>query len=1088
MEYLGRADDQVKVRGYRIELGEVEAALLSHPNVQEAVATVREDEPGDKRLVAYVVGRNGVDIAQETLRNHLLSKLPDYMVPGAFVQLAALPVSPAGKIDRRNLPAPGSARPLPENSFAPPETPTQEILAEIWSQVLGVEKVGIDDNFFTLGGDSIRSVQVLSKAWDAGLAVSLQKLFELKTVRKVAEGLEAAGQPTRPAEVGTPFEMIEESDRQKLGDMVEDAYPLSMLQAGMVYHSESRPDTAIYHSIASLHLSAPLDVEALREAAGHLMRRHPALRTCFDMLDFTEPLQLVHKEAEVPLEVIDLSRMNREDQDKAIAEWISRERRRHFDWTRPPLFRLTVHVRSEGTFQFTFTAHHSILDGWSDGLALTELARDYMRLLAGEAVSDEPVSRASFRDYIALERDALNDDGNRDFWEKELLGTTVAKLPRLPGLQATGHGIQFGTVEVPITKELSAGLQAVSQSAAISLKSVLLAAHVRVMGLMSGQEDLITGLVANCRPEKSGGDRIVGLFLNTIPLRARLEGGTWVDLARQMFETENRSLNHRRYPLAQIQRNAGGEALFETCFNYTHFHLYEEERVVEKFNVLGTTTVAETNLALMAQFSLDPFTSTLQLSLDYDPRELGEEQVRALGNYYARALAALVADPQGSYFDAPLVPSEEAHKLLVEWNDTAVDYARADCIHHLIEAQVESSPEAIAVSLEGESITYRELNSRANRVANYLRRFGAGPEAIVGLFAERSIEMMVGLLGILKAGAAYVPLSPTEPKQRLSLMIDDTGMQIMLTQEALLDLLPETPARVVCLDADWEMIESESDSNPASGVTQDNLAYVIYTSGSTGKPKGAMNTHRSVVNRLLWGIDRFNISSNDSILQKTPFSFDVSVWELFSAFMCGARLVMAKPGGHQDSGYLVDVIRRERITMIHFVPSMLEVFLSQPGLEEVESLRQVLCSGEALTREQVKRFHRELKCELDNLYGPTECAVEVTARRCGRDEEGPVPIGKPVANTRIYILDSRKQIVPVGASGQLYIGGEPVGRGYLGREEKTAESFLPDPFGAPGSRMYATGDEARYTAGGEIEYLGRLDHQVKIRGFRIELG
>ncbi|HVF90480.1 MAG TPA: amino acid adenylation domain-containing protein, partial [Blastocatellia bacterium] len=1097
IEYLGRVDEQVKVRGYRIELGEVEAALLSYAGVTEAVAMAREDEPGDKRLVAYFIGKDGAKIATEGLRNHLLTILPEYMVPGTFLQLESLPLSPAGKIDRRGLPAPGSARRLLDDSFVAPRTGSEELLANIWAQVLNVEKVGIDDNFFTLGGDSIRSVQVLSKAWDAGLAVSLQKLFELKTVRRIAEDIEATAPPAPVPVNSPPFEMIGETDRAKLAEGVEDAYPLSMLQAGMVYHSESRPDTAIYHSIASMHLSAALDAEALRKATGYLMKRHPALRTSFDMLSFTEPLQLVHREADIPLDVIDLRSLSQADQEIAVAEWLSRERRSHFDWTRPPLFRLTVHIRSENTFQFTFTAHHSILDGWSDGLALTELARNYVRLLGGEDLTDEPLGAVSFRDYIALEREALNDDRSRDFWTDEMRDATITKLPRYARHKAGGRGAQFGSFEVPIPTELSAGLQAIAQSSAVSLKSVLLAAHVRVMSLMSGQPDVITGLVANCRPEQPGADRLIGLFLNTIPLRARLEGGTWLDLARQMFESENRSLSHRRYPLAQIQRNAGAEALFETCFNYTHFHVFGEEPELDRFKVLETTTVAETNLTLLAQFSLDPFTAQLRLSLDYDPRELGQEQVRSLGDYYARSLEALATSPQGSYSDASLIPSEEAYRLRVDWNDTAIAYDGTDCIHRMIEAQVKRTPDLIALTFEGESITYGELNSRANRVAHYLRRLGVGREALVGLFAERSIEMIVGLIGILKAGAAYVPLSPAEPKQRLSLIIGDTGMGVLLTQEALLDSLPETGSRIVCLDADWEIIESESDSNPsnsAGDVTLDNLVYVIYTSGSTGRPKGAMNTHRSVSNRLLWMAHSYDISARDTILQKTPFSFDVSVWELFVPFMCGARLVMARPGGHQDASYLVDLIKREKITLMHFVPSMLEVFLSEPRLDEmgeldgIDSLRQVVCSGEALTRELVKKFHNQLGCELDNLYGPTECAVEVTARRCERGEEGAVPIGRPIANTRIYVLDKNKRMVPTGVSGELHIGGLPVGRGYLGGEDKTAESFIPDPFGEAGSRMYATGDEARYVEGGEIEYLGRLDHQVKIRGFRIELG
>ena len=482
--------------------------------------------------------------------------------------------------------------------------------------------------------------------------------------------------------------------------------------------------------------------------------------------------------------------------------------------------------------------------------------------------------------------------------------------------------------------------------------------------------------------------------------------------------------------------------------------------------------------------------------LEYNAELFDASTIERLAGHWQVLLAGRVADPSRLVSELPLLTPQERQQILVDWNATRRDYSDVQCLHQLIEAQVEQTPGAVAVRFEQAELTYRQLNERANQLANYLRHLGLGPDSLVAVFLERSLEMVVALLGIVKAGGAYVPLDPTLPPERLAFMLEDLRlgchgqMPVVLTQDRWRVALPEQNAFILCLDSQWEQVARESSENPVCNVIPENLAYVIYTSGSTGKPKGALNTHKGICNRLLWMQETYQLGGTDVVMQKTPFSFDVSVWEFFWPLISGARLVVARPDGHKDSAYLVSLIQEQRVTTLHFVPSMLQVFLEEPELEGCISLRQVICSGEAFPYTLQERFFARHSADLHNLYGPTEAAIDVTYWPCQRQsQEQIVPIGYPIANTQIYILNPAGQPVPIGVKGELYIGGVGVARGYLNRPELTAERFLNDPFSdQPKARLYRTGDWARYLPSGAIEYLGRMDQQIKLRGFRIELG
>ncbi|MDQ3918632.1 MAG: AMP-binding protein, partial [Acidobacteriota bacterium] len=804
VEYVGRADEQVKVRGFRIELGEIEAAVASHPSVREAAVLAREDVPGDKQLVAYVAVHEAARVTLEELRSFLQERLPDYMVPPAFVFMGALPLTPNGKVDRRALPAPDRSRPELEESYAPPTTPAEETLARVWSEVLGVERVGIHDNFFNLGGDSIRSIQVRAAAQGAGLDFSIQQLFQHQTVHelaRVAASVAAADAPAaRPRT--EPFALVPDEDRRLLPEDVEDAYPPTMLQRGMLFHMELTPDSPVYHNVNSLRLRAPFDERAFREAVQRVVARHPVLRTSFALRGYSEPLQLVRREAELPVLVEDLRGDDEAAQERLIDEFMAAERGRRFDVTRAPLLRFAVHRRGEDNFQFTLTENHAILDGWSLHSTLAEIFGLYFDLLGGAAPPPEPPPAVAFRDFVLLERETIESEEARGYWTRKLAGQQETKLPRRADAARDATGPRVRVRVVPITPELSEGLKRAAQAAGVPLKSVLLAAHLKVLSLLAGgAASVTTALATHGRPEEAGGDEVRGLFLNTVPFDLRLGDCNWLDLARETFRAEQEMHPFRRFPLAALPRVQGWQPPNETLFNFVHFHVVDGLVQSGDVQVLGFKKFEATNYKLIAGFSVSPVTSQVALELDYDSAELSEAQLDSMAALYAGVLGAMALDPRARHGASSFLPEEERHRLLHEWNEAGRDFPTA-CLHELFERQAERAPDAVALVYEGERLSYGELNARANRLARRLRAAGVGPESLVGLLLERSAETVVAILGVLKAGGAYVPLDPSYPAERLRFMLEDAGMKVLLTERGLLERLPGPRAEAVLLDAE----------------------------------------------------------------------------------------------------------------------------------------------------------------------------------------------------------------------------------------------------------------------------------------------
>ncbi|CAJ3616304.1 syringomycin synthetase [Burkholderia pseudomallei] len=1104
LEYLGRNDFQVKIRGFRIELGEIEAQLAKVAGVREVVVLARDsasevhdsatehatpDAPSpetatatEKRLVAYYTG--DADVA--ALRAQAAQHLPSYMVPSAYVRLDAWPLTPNGKLDRRALPAPADDA-YARAEYEAPRGAREEALAAIWRELLHVERVSRHDNFFELGGHSLLAVQLVSRLRQAlSVEVALSTVFDAPVLSALAERLEAEN-----TEVLPPIPLAPRDGR----------IALSLAQQRLWFLTQLEGVSEAYHMSGAVRLDGPLNREVLQRALNRIVMRHEALRTCF-VREEGEPIQVIQPHADLTVSYHDLREA--EQSEQRAKDLSQAHASAPFDLSRDLPVRVLLLQLEDEAHVVQVVMHHIASDGWSVGVFLQELSALYGSFIAeqGDPLAPLPLQYA---DYAAWQRRWLASgqlEKQGAFWQTNLSGApTLLELPtdrpRPPKQSHAG-----ASVEVKLGAALSERVKRLSQRHGVTPYMTLLSSWAAVLSRLSGQEEVVIGSPVAGR-NRTEVEALIGFFVNTLALRLDLSSEPTVgELLKRTKAQVLSAQAHQDLPFDQVvervkpPRSTAHPPLFQVMFVWQNMPAGE-------LTIPGLTIRAVETPLQTAQFEL---TLSLQEAgddivghLNYASALFDESTVRRYVTYWCRLLEGMTAGSANvSVARLPLLDEAERKQVVYEWNATERDYPIEQCIHQLFEAQVDRKPEAIALTFDGQRLGYAELNARANRLAHYLQERGVGPDRLVALCAERGIEMVVGLLAILKAGGAYVPLDPSHPPERLRRMLDDTNPVAVLVDDIGADALASFESHVAARSprvhlsrdiAQWRACSPANPSTPRERAAR-RLAYVIYTSGSSGEPKGVMNEHRGVVNRLWWMQQTYALDERDAVLQKTPFSFDVSVWEFFWPLMSGARLVIAKPEGHKDPAYLSELIDRERVTTLHFVPSMLQAFLEDEGAARgCGSVKRVMCSGEALPPSLVKRFYRCLPdARLHNLYGPTEAAVDVTAWACDAEEGGAsVPIGRPIANTRIYVLDEYGQPVPRGVAGELYIGGVQVARGYLNRPELTRERFVDDPFVA-GGRLYKTGDLARWRTDGSLEYLGRNDFQVKIRGFRIELG
>ena len=1023
---------------------------------------------------------------RSSLRSLIENKLPDYMMPSAFVILDALPLTPSGKVDRQALPKPDPTRPDLQRAFVAPRTPVEEVLAKIWAQVLGLERVGVHDNFFDLGGHSLSATQVISRIRDSfHLELPLRTFFESPTVNDLAGCIEAARQHI-PSPTCSPI----------LPVRCEKECLQSFSQERFWFLSQLEPDSPAYNNTYGFHLTGPLKVHALGQTLEEIVRRHEALRTTLSMRNGA-PVQVIAEQWSVDLPIIDLTKWPKADLDGEVQRLFENEYRSPFNLSSDLMLRATLLRVRETEHVLFLTVHHLAFDHWSVEVLFRELSVIYKAFSAG---SPSPLLELpiQYKHYAIWQRKVLRDaalENHLAYWKHQFDDAPpVFNLPSdrpRPNLQ-TSRGDRRALV---LPNALSDALRALSQKAGVTLFMTLLAAFVTQLHRLTGQSDIVVGTPIAGR-DRSETEDLIGLFLNTLALRTNLSGNpTFRELLTRVRDMALEAYDHRDLPFEKLVeelrpiRDLSHAPLFQVFFNMYNFE--ETTLDLDGFSV-RPLKITEPASIFDLELGVRERENEVHLISTYSTDLFDATTIERMQGHLQTLLEGIVADPEQRISELPLLTQTERHQLLVEWNDTKDNYPTNKCSHQLFEEQVERTPEHVAVVFEDQRLTYRELNRRANHLAHYLQKLGVGPEVPVGICVERSLDMVVGLLAILKAGGAYVPMDSTHPKERLAFLLEDSQASVLLTQEQVLDRLPEHKAQIVCMERDREKIAQESESNPITNVTGQNSAYVIYTSGTTGNPKGVMIEHKSLVNYLRW----FNESPLAEKLQSLPVitkpTFDASLKQLFAPLLrTGEVWILSDEVASQPAALLK---RLSTCTMIglNCVPSFWKAILdaidSHQAVASTKALSCLLLGGEQLNKQLVdKTFAALPHIELWNLYGPTETTANTIVGRISLN--GPLTLGHPIANTQIYILDCHLQPVPVGVPGDLYVGGVGLARGYLKRPDLTAEKFIPCPFSfEPGARLYETGDVARYLPDGSIEFLGRRDHQVKIRGFRIELG
>ncbi|MBD2278683.1 non-ribosomal peptide synthetase [Aphanizomenon flos-aquae] len=1128
IEYLGRVDTQVKIRGFRIELGEVEAALSQYEDVEGCCVIAREDTPGNKRLVAYVVAHQNYTPTVSALRQFLKAKLPDYMIPSAFVILESFPLTPSGKVDRRALPAPDLESTLLEKYVAP-RTPIEELLTQIWAQVLKVEQVGIDDNFFELGGHSLIATQLVSRIRNIfQVELPLYELFTAPTVEELAyiigqlqqENLELSAPPLLP--------------RAKNSDL-----PMSFAQQRLWFLEQFDQKSVLYNLPTALRLVGSLQIAALEQSLQTIIHRHEALRTNFITID-RQPTQVIQeqgignreqgtgsreqgagsREQEIEnselgiVSVINLKHLPITEQEITVEQLGQQQIIEPFDLRTEALIRVQLVLLNDTEQVLLVCMHHIVADGWSMGVFVQELTQLYNAYSQGQSSPLTPLS-IQYADFAIWQRQWLQGDvlqSQLSYWEQQLKDAPdVLSLPTdrpRPAVQT----VVGATHEFALSVELTDKLIKLSQNQGCTLFMTLLAAYDTLLYRYTGQSDILVGSpIAN--RDRSEIEGLIGFFVNTLVMRTNLAGNPrFSELLTRVREMSLGAYAHQHLPFEMLvealqpERDLSHTPLFQVMFNL-------QNTPVSDLELNGLTVSSVPFKGVTAAFDMTLFMQNTGNGLvgvwEYNTDLFDHSTIERVIGHFVTLLEAVVNNPQERIDQLPILTAVEQQKLLVEWNDTQVDYPVGKCLHHLFEQQVELTPDAIAVVFDDQQLTYEQLNTQANQLAHYLQSLGVKSENLVGIYLERSLSMTVVLLAVLKAGGGYVPLDIDYPQQRLTYISEDSQISVLITQESLLNSLPVEGVKVIVLDQECDgstsltnqVFNSHSPENPVSEVVPENLACVLYTSGSTGKPKGVMLTHAALVNHSSAISEEFGLTSSDLVLQFAAFGFDVALEEIFPTWFKGGTVVLRPTQMFSSFANFAQFIEQQQITVLTLTSAYWHewmVAVSQSYATVPQSLRLLTVGGDTVLPETVAMWQQFVGDRITclNAYGPTEASVTAIVydvQNYQSEKTNTVLIGRPVANTEIYILDSNLQPVPIGVKGELYIGGERLARGYLNRPELTQEKFISHPFNNPKSqiqnpKLYKTGDLARYLPDGNIEFIGRIDDVVKIRGFRVALG
>jgi len=1104
--FIGRIDNQVKIRGFRVELGEIEALLSQHPDVRQAIVVAREDIPGDKRLVAYIVLNQKSEANVATLKGFLEEKLPLYMVPAVFVILDSLPLTPNGKVDRRDLPAPDRSRPDLEETFIPPCNTIEEKLAVIWAELLGLEQIGTNDNFFHLGGHSLIATQMLSRVREVfRVEFSFQQIFENPIIGSLAQLIQQS-QPEqhwqRPAIERIPHEGL---------------LPVSFAQERVYFIQQLAPESNAYQFQASLRFHGQLKIAVLQQCLNEIVLRHEIFRTTYPAVN-GRLFQLIHPHQPISFTVINLQSFPEAEREAEAQKLIEIEVQKPFDLNKLPLVRWVLLKLSDQEHLLIHIEHHMVHDGWSFNVFLGELVELYQAFSNGHlSPLTEPFLQ--FADFAHWQRQWVKSQSAQaqsTYWQQKLSGgSPLLELPldRPRPTEQTYQGDQI-RVELPIN--LCESLRVLSRQEGVTLFMTMLATFQVLLHRYTGQDDISIGTaVANRRMHEI--EKLVGMIVNNLVLRTDLSGHpTFRDLLGRVRSCTLSAYANEDLPFDKVVevlkpiRNLSHNPLFQVMFSFHDSPMPDlslpgldislQEPISNKSAKFDLDFLVIPRFEQRVQNGSKTAAKGITLVLEYNSDLFDAATIQRMLEQYQNLLEGIVANLEQHLGELPLLTQAE-EQLLVQWNQNHKEYTDGKCIHQLFAAQVELTPRAVAVEQSGQQLTYRELSDRANKVAHYLQSLGVKPETLVGICIDRSLEMIVGLLGILKAGGAYVPLDPAYPQERLADILEDTQLNILLTQDTFVSKFSYYTGKTICLDTDWSVIAPHSTANPISDVQLHNLAYIIYTSGSTGKPKGVMIEHRSLMNFAMTAIHEYGINASERTLQFASICFDTSIEEIFPTLLVGATLVLRTEQMLHSSDEFWRCCQQWQLTILDLPTAYWHQLVAELNPQDQRippSLRIVIIGGEEAQRSKENHWHRSVAHlphppQLFNTYGPTEATVITTLHHLDSSAATSVSIGRPISNAQVYILDQYLQRAPIGVPGELHIGGAGLARGYWQRPELTAEKFIQNPFYNPKSKiqnpkLYKSGDLARLRADGTLEYLGRVDAQVKIRGFRIELG
>jgi amino acid adenylation domain-containing protein len=1131
-EFLGRQDQQVSINGFRIELSEIEAALLRFPGITAAAAVVHGADapphritsslpdaasdmadirqlvrvhrtaagrgPRPPKLTAYIVAETLPDV--QAMYRHLSRYLADYMVPQAMIAVPGIPLNHNGKVDTVALAASGRGAIRLRAAYVAPRTPEEQVFARLFAEVLDVSRVGANDGFFELGGDSIRIIQLRSRALKAGMPVSVQDVFRLQTPAALAAVMrQVVPVPERPRL--QPFAMIAESERQRLPAGIVDAYPLARLQEGLLFHSLYDGDISMYCDIFEFRVRAPYDEAAFAAAVQGLMDRHPIFRTSFHFAEFDRPLQLVHEAGRSRLEVIDHRGMGDDLQRSRFAAWLEADKQTPHDVASAPLVRFSLHRLAEDEFIFTMSFHDALLDGWSESSTISELLISYFHLLRERTPPDLHRIETGFCDFVALEREMVDDPGTRSFWKTELEDIKATKLPSWSsGSSARAGRMRFHAVD--LAPELSDELKALARQLGVSLKHVLLAAHAAVMSFVCGESEIVMAVESNGRLEDGDGDRVLGTHLNVVPWRLQLADESWETLIRRVHGKEVELQPYRRFPYQEIQRLKNNAPLFDVSFNYTHFHVYEDLAALEDLEILDAKAYIQTHFALRVEFNQDPFTKHLTLDLEANVGEVPVEQVRAIGGYFRRALETIAAAPSASCVEVQLLADAQLEAELAGSMGPATVADTGAMALYVAQLDQAAALHAgrVAATDARRTVRYDALIGESQRTAANLRRHGVARGDVVALLAERSIELLTTIIGLFRVGAAFVPL-PAGPIDRVNQILTRAGAShlVFAANQGSLEAAMLPSVRRVKLEL-LAQEEANLDGLAELNAEVDSLAYMIFTSGSTGEPKGVMIEHGGMINHMHAKIEDLGIDADDKVSQDAAATFDICVWQFLAPLLVGAQVRIFEDDVAKDAARLLEQVVAERVSILEVSPSVLGAMLvayEAPaagigGRLATSALRWVVSSGETLQPSLVHRL-RQVHPAIDilNMWGATETSDDCTHYRLPRpldDGLDNISIGHPIRNSAVYVLDPWRRVVPRGTPGELYVGGLCVGRGYANDPRQTANAFLTnDVKAALSTRLYRTGDRGCRRADGRLYFIGRRDNQVKIRGHRIEI-